>query len=223
MNNRHPLQHPHRAQSPSAMSFSLSRLAPRAPHMAMATLALSLAACAPATRVTLLPQDNGQPSAVVVTSSKGNQVIDQPYQVAAIQRDGALSLDKTSAEEVRKTHPQLLALQPAPAETFVLEFEPGGSTLTAESQARLPEVIARAQSRAGGEIVVTGHTDRQGALEANDKLSLERAEAVRNLMVERGFKAELIQAAGRGEREPAVPTDDEVVEPRNRRAVVVVR
>lgn len=223
MNNRHPLQHPHRAQSPAVMSVSFSRLASRAPRLAMATLALSLAACAPATRVTLLPQGNGQPSAVVVTSSKGNQIIDQPYQVAAIQRDGALSLDMTSAEEVRKTHPQLLALQPAAAETFVLEFEPGSSTLTAESQARLPEVIARAQSRAGGEIVVTGHTDRQGALEANDKLSLERAEAVRNLMVERGFKAELIEAVGRGEREPAVPTDDEVVEPRNRRAVVVVR
>jgi outer membrane protein OmpA-like peptidoglycan-associated protein len=28
---------------------------------------------------------------------------------------------------------------------------------------------------------------------------------------------------GRGEREPAVPTEDEVVEPRNRRAEVIVR
>ncbi|QCB46011.1 OmpA family protein [Hydrogenophaga sp. PAMC20947] len=195
----------------------------RTPYLALATLVLSLAACAPASRVTLLPQGNGQPSAVMVTTSQGAQIVDQPYQVAEIKRDGALSLDQTSADEVRKTHPQLLALQPAAPESFVLEFEPGSSTLTAESQARLPEVIARAQARAGGEIVVTGHTDRQGALEANDKLSLERAQAVRDLMVERGFKGELIEAVGRGEREPAVPTDDEVVEPRNRRAVVVVR
>jgi outer membrane protein OmpA-like peptidoglycan-associated protein len=28
---------------------------------------------------------------------------------------------------------------------------------------------------------------------------------------------------GRGEREPVVPTDDEVAEPRNRRAEIVVR
>lgn len=195
----------------------------RTPSLALAALVLSLAACAPASRVTLLPQGNGQPSAVMVTTSQGAQIVDQPYQVAEIKRDGALSLDQTSADEVRKTHPQLLALQPAAPESFVLEFEPGSSTLTAESQARLPEVIARAQARAGGEIVVTGHTDRQGALEANDKLSLERAQAVRDLMVERGFKGELIEAVGRGEREPAVPTDDEVVEPRNRRAVLVVR
>ena len=47
---------------------SSSRLASRTPRLALTTLALSLAACAPATRVTLLPQDNGQPSAVVVTT-----------------------------------------------------------------------------------------------------------------------------------------------------------
>ena len=195
----------------------------RIPALALTAVALSLAACAPATRITLLPQSNGQPSAIVVTTPQGAQVVDKPYQVAEVKRDGALSLDQTSADEVRKSHPQLLALQPAAPETFVLEFEPGSSTLTAESQARLPDVIARAQARTGGEIVVTGHTDRQGALEANDQLSLERAQAVRTLMIERGFRGDLIEAVGRGEREPAVPTDDEVVEPRNRRAVVVVR
>ena len=83
--------------------------------------------------------------------------------------------------------------------------------------------MARAQARSGGEIVVTGHTDRQGSLEANDQLSLERAQAIRTLLIERGFKPELIDAVGRGEREPVVPTDDEVAEPRNRRAVIVVR
>jgi outer membrane protein OmpA-like peptidoglycan-associated protein len=105
----------------------------------------------------------------------------------------------------------------------VLEFEPGSSNLTADSLARLPEVIAQARGRAGGEIVISGHTDRQGTLEANDELSLMRAQAVRDLLIEQGFKPELIEAVGRGEREPVVPTDDEVVEPRNRRAEVVVR
>ena len=189
---------------------------------AAAALAV-LAACAPATRVTLLPQSNGLPSAVVVTTAKGSQVVARPYQTANIQRDGSLALENTSAQDVRKSHPQLIALQPAPPETFVLEFETGTSDLTAASQARLPDVIARAKARAGGEIVVTGHTDRQGTLEANDALSLQRAEAVRNLLIAQGFQAALIEAVGRGERDPVVPTDDEVVEPRNRRAELLVR
>jgi outer membrane protein OmpA-like peptidoglycan-associated protein len=186
-------------------------------------LATLLAACAPTTRVTLLPQADGRASAVEVSTREGRQLLDQPFQVAEVARSGRIGTATTSAEQVRQAHPQLLALTlPAP-ERFVLEFEPGSSTLTADSQERLADIIARAQARAGGEIVVTGHTDRQGSLEANDRLSLERAQAIRALLVERGFRADLIEAVGRGEREPLVPTDDEVAEPRNRRAELLVR
>jgi outer membrane protein OmpA-like peptidoglycan-associated protein len=182
-----------------------------------------LAACAPATRVTLLPQADGQAGAVEVTTSKGTQRINQPYQVADVGRRGDLSLDLTTAEAVRERHPRLLALQPLAPERFTLEFEPGTSLLTQASQAQLEEAIRRALARIGGEIVVTGHTDRQGTLEANDTLSLQRAQAIRALFIERGFRAELIEAVGRGEREPLVPTDDDVDEPRNRRADIEVR
>lgn len=188
-----------------------------------AIAALSLVACAPVTRVTLLPQANGQPSAVVVTTAKGSEVIGTPYGVVEIKKDGAQKVAQTTAAEMAKTHPLLFVLHPAPAVVFVLEFEPGTSTLTADSQARLPEVIKMAQSRAGGEIVIVGHTDRQGALETNDALSLTRAQSVRELLVGQGFQADLIDAVGRGEREPVVPTEDEVAEPRNRRAEIVVR
>lgn len=191
--------------------------------VAVGVIAGLLSACAPATRVTLLPQASGAPSAVVVSTRQGQQVLAQPYQVAEVSRRGSIGLDTTNADAVRAEHPQLLALQPPPPEPFVLQFEPGSALLTAESQAQLPTVIARAQARAGGEIVITGHTDRQGSLEANDRLSLERAVAIRALLIERGFSASLIEAVGRGEREPVVPTEDEVVEPRNRRAEVLVR
>ena len=193
------------------------------PLVAAVSTAALLSACAPATRVTLLPQVNGAPSAVVVSTRQGQQVLAQPYQVAEVSRRGSVGLDATNADAVRAQYPQLLALQPPPPEPFVLQFEPGSALLTAESQAQLPSVIARAQARAGGEIVITGHTDRQGSLEANDRLSLERAVAIRALLTARGFDAALIEAVGRGEREPVAATEDEVAEPRNRRAEVLVR
>lgn len=194
-------------------------------HRLLFALALCalLTACAPTTRVTLLPQADGSGSGVVVTTREGQQVLNQPYQVAEVARSGNIGTATTSAEQLRQSHPQLLAQRPPAPEKFVLEFEPGTSQLTAESQGRLADIVARAQARSGGEIVVTGHTDRQGSLEANDKLSLERANAIRTLLIERGFKSELIDAVGRGEREPVVPTDDEVAEPRNRRAELLVR
>jgi OmpA-OmpF porin, OOP family len=182
-----------------------------------------LTACAPSTRVTLLPQEGIRPSAVQVSTSQGSQRIQQPYQVALVGRQGALSVDSTTAEAVRKEHARLLAAQPLPTELFILEFEAGSSTLTASSLALLATVVERARTRTGADIVVTGHTDRQGSMEANDRLSLERALSIRELLIKQGFKAERIEAVGRGEREPLVPTEDEVAEPRNRRAVVLVR
>lgn len=187
-----------------------------------AMLLVWLAGCAsPASRVVLLPQT--QASAVEVRGAQGTQVLDKPYQLAAVSRQGEVAVDTTTAEKVREQFPQLLVRQPAAERRFVLYFETGGAQLTAESEARLAEVLTSAASRPGGEIVVTGHTDRVGALEANDALSLQRATAIRTLLLQRGFAPPLVEAVGRGEREPLVPTEDEVAEPRNRRAEVVVR
>jgi OmpA-OmpF porin, OOP family len=70
---------------------------------------------------------------------------------------------------------------------------------------------------------VVGHTDRVGTVPYNDALSLRRAERVQAQLVQLGIPAAQIQAAGRGERAPLVPTEDEVAEPRNRRVEITVR
>lgn len=191
--------------------------------VAVLTTAVWLSACAPVSRVILLPQASGEPSAVVVQTPQGEAVLDAPYAVASVGRSGRVGTDTTTANEVRAQYPQLLAIEPMAPERFVLEFEPGTSELTQEAQSQLEATIERARARPGGEIVVIGHTDRQGTVEDNDRLSLQRALALRALFIERGFPPERIEAVGRGEREPLVPTEDEVPEPRNRRAEMLVR
>jgi outer membrane protein OmpA-like peptidoglycan-associated protein len=46
---------------------------------------------------------------------------------------------------------------------------------------------------------------------------------VRDELVKVGIAADRIRVEGRGEREPLVPTPDEVAEPRNRRVEISVR
>lgn len=196
----------------------------RWPHiLTMLALTGLLLACAPASRVILLPQADGQPTAVEVTSAAGVQRLSVPYQSVDISQDGQLQLRTLDAQTVKERYGEALARLPAADEQFLLYFEPGSSVLTAESKALLPAILLRAGQRSGGEIIVIGHTDRVGALEANDTLSLQRARAIRELLVAQGFKSELVDAVGRGERAPLVPTEDEVAEPKNRRAEIVVR
>lgn len=186
--------------------------------------ALLCAACAqPASRVVLLPQPEGRPSAVTVTATTGSTELNAPYAAAEVSRKGVIEPVASDEADVRKRYPALLQLMPPSAQRFTLNFQPGTSELTPESLAALDTVVAAARARSGGEIVIVGHTDRQGAADANDALSLRRANAIRDLLVSKGFRAELIDPVGRGEREPLVPTEDDVPEPRNRRAEVVVR
>lgn len=195
-----------------------------APHRSLVSaLAVCLcAACTPTSRVLLLPQE-GVKSAVTVTTPTASAELSTPYAVAEIGRKGELEQTLSSEGEVRERYPVLLALQPPPPQRFTLNFQPGTSDLTPESMSGLDAILAAARARNGGEIVIVGHTDRQGAADANDALSLRRANAIRDVLVSRGFKTELIDPVGRGEREPVVPTEDDVPEPRNRRAELIVR
>ena len=170
----------------------------------------------------LLPQA-GVSSAVVVTTAAGSAELNTPYAATDLGPQGELKAAVSSEAEVRERYPDLLRLQPPAAQRFTLNFLPGTSELTPESMAELEAVMSAARSRSGGEIVIVGHTDRQGAADANDALSLRRANAIRDLLIAKGFRGDLVEPVGRGEREPLVATEDNVPEPRNRRADIIVR
>ena len=186
-------------------------------------LAAVLGACAPLTTVILLPQADGSASAVLVKTTKYEQLLSMPYQRVTAQEDKALKLDATSAADVQKAFPQLYAAMPPRPTKYVLNFMPGGTALTPESQAQLPKILEDATNRSGADMVVIGHTDSTGALLANDELSRKRASVVSQLLVDKGAAASRIEAVGRGKRELLVPTADEVDEPQNRRVEIIVR
>jgi len=195
--------------------------------LSIAALAAALlAACsAPGTRVVLLPQADDKPSAVIVRAKDGEEVLSRPYQraTAAIGASGAPVVDQADPAKVQADHKVLFDMRPPAPQRYTVYFEVGGTTLTPASQQVMNEALIAAQTRSGSDIVVTGHTDTKGALEQNDMLSQRRAQEVVQLFVERQFPAKRIEAVGRGERELAVPTADEVDEPRNRRVTIEVR
>lgn len=190
------------------------------------TVALLLAACStPGTRVVLLPQADGTPSAVVVRAKDGEEVLSKPYQraTAAVGKSGAPVVDQADAAKVQAENKPLFDMRPPPPQRYTVFFEVGTATLTAASQQIMTEALTAALARSGGDIVVIGHTDTKGAGEQNDQLSRRRAQEVAQLFVERQFPAARIEAVGRGERDLAVPTADDVDEPRNRRVTIEVR
>lgn len=70
------------------------------------------------------------------------------------------------------------------------------------------KVKAEKAQRTDDPIRIVGHTDRIGSTKANEKLSIARANAVRDLAIARGVEANSIVAEGKGEAEPVTKPED---------------
>ena len=173
-------------------------------------------------RIILLPQADASASALEVSAGASKLRLDKPYAVASL-RGGQLEAGQTTAEEVKASYGSLLSLQPARARQFTIQFQPNGSQLAPGADAIILQISQALAQLPAAEVIITGHTDRVGTVESNDRLSLQRAEAVRELLVGAGLARASIGVAGRGEREPLVATADEVAEPRNRRVEIKIR
>ena len=178
-----------------------------------------------ADRVILLPDADGTAGAIIVRANSGaEQRIDRAYLAAEVSREGSLTLSPQDPAAVQARYGELLSARPAAPVSYLVYFLAGSSnTLTPESRSVLDQMKAELARRPVPEVQVIGHTDRVGRVEANDELSLRRADAVRDLLVGAGIPRDQIDTSGRGEREPLVPTADEVAEPRNRRVEISVR
>jgi outer membrane protein OmpA-like peptidoglycan-associated protein len=190
----------------------------------IATSALLLASCASVrTFVVLLPEDTGAPSAVTVGEGARQAILDVPLSAAAVDGRGTIEQTTVTTDEVNRTFAEALAAQPPKSVSFILYFDTKSTEVAAASRLTLAELFAEVAKRAAVEVQVTGHTDRVGTEADNDRLSLVRAEAVREMLIQQGIQASFVRAVGRGEREPLVPSPDEQPEPRNRRVEVIVR
>ena len=177
--------------------------------------------------VVLLPEPDGRPSALVVTTARGEAVLDRPYAKADVGGKGAIEVGEISPEEVRRRFGATLAAQPPRPLSWLLYFSNGRSTLAATSKAALDQATAELKAelarRATAEIVVVGHTDRVGKTAANDALSLRRARVVAKALIAAGIDPRQTEFAGRGAREPLVPAAAGRAEPKNRRVEIVIR
>lgn len=83
------------------------------------------------------------------------------------------------------------------------------STLKAEGRAALDGFAAEARSTRYELVTVEGHTDRLGSTAYNQRLSEQRALAVKAYLVERGgFEAAKVSTVGKGESSPATQAGD---------------
>jgi OOP family OmpA-OmpF porin len=110
-----------------------------------------------------------------------------------------------------------------PTKTYTLRdvhFDTGKATLRPESFPALNDLAEVLKYKKQMVVEIAGHTDDVGEAAANQKLSQDRAEAVKKYLVSKGIAEARIRARGYGEAEPVAPNDTEEGRSRNRRTEV---
>lgn len=189
-------------------------------------LALFAAACGPKNYVVLLDDPGGGSGKVFVTNDEGKQVLDKSGSATTFNRRGKAPSTpwEVGVEKIRETFARAFGARPSRFGRFVVYFRLGTDKLEPASEPRLRALIDDVRRRPGVDVTVSGHADRLGDDKLNEKLSTKRAYLVRDLLIRYGgVPVERIEMDAFGESLPAIPTDDEVPEARNRRVEVTVR
>ncbi len=101
-------------------------------------------------------------------------------------------------------------------------FDTGKFTLKPNTQISLAKVSGILQSYPGLKLQVEGYTDSTGSQEFNQKLSENRADAVRDFLVSQGVAQTNIAATGYGENNPVADNNTAAGRAKNRRVQLVV-
>ncbi|MFH1051738.1 MAG: OmpA family protein [bacterium] len=109
-------------------------------------------------------------------------------------------------------------IDPVGTVSFVnIEFEFGKSEINPQSYPLINQVVDFLAENKSYKIRISGHTDDIGKDEDNLKLSRDRAEAVKNYIINKRIKPSRIVTVGFGETKPLVPNSNEANRRTNRR------
>jgi len=161
--------------------------------------------------------------------------------LAAEQTESAAAQQQLEAERARRDEAERRATQAISALAKVASVKQetrgtvvtlSGSVLFASGKSKLlPAASSRLRQVADALVagdpdstfVVEGHTDSTGSPDRNQRLSEDRARAVRDFLVSRGVPADRIEAQGMGSTQPVADNSTPEGRANNRRVEIVIR
>jgi outer membrane protein OmpA-like peptidoglycan-associated protein len=101
-------------------------------------------------------------------------------------------------------------------------FASGKADIASGAQRHIDKLAEFLNKNPNRNLLIEGHTDNTGGEDLNIKLSQQRAEAVRDLLVSRGVSPQRITTRGYGPKYPLVSNDSAAGRQQNRRIDVLV-
>ncbi len=100
-------------------------------------------------------------------------------------------------------------------------FDVNSTSLTAGSYPAIKELADSLKTNPNLDLLIEGHTDDMGNPAYNQKLSINRAETVKKVLIKLGIASSRIQTKGYGDFRPVASNDSAEGRAKNRRVVFV--
>ena len=104
--------------------------------------------------------------------------------------------------------------------TLTVEFGFDRAALTPVAEEALRGIVGFLQQYPDLSVTLTGHADGVGTSEANERISWQRARAVRDHLLSEGISDRRVKTIGRGDEEPLYPNTSEARRAKNRRVEI---
>lgn len=101
-------------------------------------------------------------------------------------------------------------------------FELGGSTLSSSGKTAVAKLLAEFKGEKIESVIVEGHTDDRGDASFNQRLSEQRARAVKAELIANGVDGKIIKTVGHGESMPIADNNTRAGRAKNRRVEVKI-
>lgn len=196
-----------------------------------------------------LLKGNGQSGKAIIIKDENNYIIDTLYtheeggfKYEQLAYDNNISILPTELNEgdfsdvdlffVDENGNKIKAFKLGPNGDFILDesyslegerlifFEFNSSKLSKEGKDKLNSLLAKAKGSTS--IVLIGHADDIGGEKVNYEVGMDRAEAVKNYLHQKGISKERIKTESKGKSAPIAPNDEEN-RAKNRRVEVIFK